>query len=99
MSTAEQHEQDCRDAVRGFVLSHQAGAQAILRKRRREQAAAGQAPAPLIEAAAQSTTHETLVLHAEAMAGVLEELSERVHLLREELWRLRAELAQQGGER
>ena len=39
---------------------------------------------------------EALVLHAEAMAGLLEELSERVHLLRDELWALRAELAQQG---
>lgn len=37
---------------------------------------------------------EHLVLHAEAMAGLLEELAERVHLLRDELWQLRAELAQ-----
>ena len=42
------------------------------------------------------TEREQLVLHAEAMAGLVEELSERVHLLRDELWRLRAELAQQG---
>lgn len=41
--------------------------------------------------------HEDLVLHAEAMAGLLEELAERVHLLRDELWRLRAELGE-GGE-
>jgi hypothetical protein len=39
-------------------------------------------------------THETLVLHAEAMAGLLEDLGEQVHLLRDELWRLRAEPAQ-----
>ena len=95
--TSAEREQDRSDAVRGFVLSHQAGAQAILRKRRREQAAAGQAPSPWIEAAAQTTAHETLVLHAEAMAGLVEELNERVHLLRDELLRLRAELAQQGG--
>lgn len=42
--------------------------------------------------------HEDLVLHAEAMAELLEELAERVHLLRDELWRLRAELGK-GGER
>ncbi len=45
------------------------------------------------------TEREQLVLHAESMAGLVDELSERVHLLRDELWRLRAELAQQGGER
>jgi uncharacterized small protein (DUF1192 family) len=42
------------------------------------------------------TEREQLMLHAEAMAGLVEELSERVHLLRDELWRLRAELAKQG---
>jgi uncharacterized small protein (DUF1192 family) len=42
------------------------------------------------------TGREQQLLHAEAIAGLLEELSERVHLLRDELWRLRAELAQQG---
>jgi uncharacterized small protein (DUF1192 family) len=49
-----------------------------------------------IGATVKSAHHESLVLHAEAMAELLEELSERVHLLRDELWRLRAELAQQG---
>lgn len=39
---------------------------------------------------------ERLVLRAEALAGLLEELADRVHLLRDELWALRAELAQQG---
>jgi hypothetical protein len=48
------------------------------------------------EAPAQPSTHESLVLHAEAMAGLLEDLGEQVHLLRDELWRLRAELAQRG---
>jgi uncharacterized small protein (DUF1192 family) len=42
------------------------------------------------------TDREQLVLYAEAMAALVEELSERVHPLRDELWRLRAELAQQG---
>ena len=31
------------------------------------------------------TEHEQVMLYAEAMAGLLEELSERVHLLRDEL--------------
>lgn len=52
-----------------------------------------------IGATVKSARHEDLVLHAEAMAGVLEEIAEKVHLLRDELWRLRAQLAQQGGKR
>jgi uncharacterized small protein (DUF1192 family) len=39
---------------------------------------------------------ERLVLRAEALAGLLEEVADRVHLLRDELRALRAELAQQG---
>jgi hypothetical protein len=50
-----------------------------------------------IEAPAQQGAHQSLVLHAEAMAGLLAEMAERVDLLRDELWQLRAELAQQGG--
>jgi uncharacterized small protein (DUF1192 family) len=45
----------------------------------------------------KSAQHQHLVLHAAAMAELLEELAERVHLLRDELWRLRAELGE-GGE-
>jgi hypothetical protein len=47
------------------------------------------------------TEPERLVLHAEALAGLLEEVADRVHLLRDELWALRAELAEhgQGGRR
>jgi uncharacterized small protein (DUF1192 family) len=41
---------------------------------------------------------ECLVMRAEALSGLLEEMSERLHLMRDELWQLRAELAQQGGE-
>jgi hypothetical protein len=36
---------------------------------------------------------EQLVLHAEAMAELLEGIAERVDLLLDELWRLRAELS------
>jgi len=39
-----------------------------------------------------------LEMRAEALSGLLEEMSERLHLLRDELWELRAELAQ-GGKR
>jgi hypothetical protein len=47
------------------------------------------------------TEPERLVLHAEALGGLLEEVADRVHLLRDELWALRAELAEpgQGGRR
>jgi hypothetical protein len=49
-----------------------------------------------IEAPAQQGAHHALVLHAEAIAGLLEELTECVDLLRDELWQLRADLAQRG---
>lgn len=39
---------------------------------------------------------ERPVLHAEAMAGVLEVFAEQVDLLRDELWQMRAQL---GGDR
>jgi hypothetical protein len=42
--------------------------------------------------------HERLVLRAEALSGLLEEMSERVYLMRDELWQLRADLAQGGGD-
>ena len=42
---------------------------------------------------------ERLVVRAEALSGLLEEMSERLHLLRDELWQMRAELAQRGVER
>ena len=47
------------------------------------------------------TEPERLVLHAEALARLLEEVADRVHLLHDELWALRAELAEhgQGGRR
>lgn len=93
MTTAER-EQDRSDAVRSFVAARPNGAQARLRRLEQERGAAGQAPSPRFEAPARPVTHERLVLHAEAMAGLLEGLGEQVHLLRDELGRLRAELAQ-----
>lgn len=42
---------------------------------------------------------ERLEMRAEALSGLLEEMSERLHLMRDELWQLRAELAQRGVER
>lgn len=47
----------------------------------------GAAPRPVSDC-------ERLVLRAEALAGLLEDISERLHLMRDELWQLRAELAQ-----
>ncbi len=46
---------------------------------------------------AEQRAQGALVLHSEAMTGLLEELAERVYLLRDELWQLRAQPAQQGG--
>jgi hypothetical protein len=42
--------------------------------------------------------HERLVRRAEALSCLLEKMSERVHLMRDELWQLRADLAQGGGD-
>jgi hypothetical protein len=41
--------------------------------------------------------HECLVLRAKALSGLLEEMSERVHFMRDEHWQLRADLAQGWG--
>ncbi len=90
----EQRSQENWRRVRSFVMASKPNAQTFLRKLQQERSATDEGAVPWIEA----TAHEALVLHVEAMAGLLEELAERVHLLRDELWQLRAELAQQGGD-
>lgn len=97
--TGAEREQEALDTTRSFIAASRQNGHLVLRKLQRGRAAAGEATEPRIKSTSQPTAHEALLLQAEAMAGVLEEMAKRVHLLRDELWRLRAALAPQGGQR
>ena len=98
MKSSHQRDKENWDNVRGFLLAAGSRGETTLRKLQQERSEKENGSSCGSNNVQQPTANEKLIQQAEAMAGLLEELAERVHLLRDEIWRLRAELAQRGVE-
>jgi len=94
MKSSHQRDKENWENVRGFLLAAGARGETTLRKLQQERSEKEKGSSCGSNNVRRPTANEKLIHQAEAMAGLLEELAERLHLLRDELWRLRAELAQ-----
>jgi uncharacterized small protein (DUF1192 family) len=99
MKSSHQRDKENWENVRGFLLAAGARGETTLRKLQQERSEKEKGSSCGSNNVQRPTANEKLIHQAEAMAGLLEELAERVHLLRDELWQMRAELAQRGVER
>lgn len=97
MKSSHQRDKENCENVRGFLLAAGPRGEATLRKLQQERSERDKGSSCGSNNLQQPTANEKLIHHTEAMAELLEDLAERVHLLRDELWRLRAELGE-GGE-